>query len=196
MARKTSVAMTSTKAIVKPHLRYCWKGSNGVFKDESSAQVVGERIQEMIDGLGRNLEPEELVEEARNPISPVHHEFEWDRDKLAYEALKARARQIIATVVVFQRDNEVLKTPHRAFVTMGSVKDGTKGYASLITVLSDEEMRAQLLQRAYKELMAFEQRYHELVEFADLFTVIRRTARKIKRHIDKGKGRDDTRPSA
>jgi hypothetical protein len=68
---------------------------------------VRERI-EMISLLhnGR-ITPEQVVEDAKDPSSPLHGEFDWDLERAAHRSWLERARQIIRSVKVEIQTEEV-----------------------------------------------------------------------------------------
>jgi hypothetical protein len=91
---------------------------------------------------GGKLLPGRVVEEARDPASPLHTHFEWDDTEAAHEYRKAQARSLIARcrVTVLMPEPVVV----RAFL---SVPDDRRagGYTPFEDVNGDEHMRAQML---------------------------------------------------
>lgn len=153
-----------------PRVIYGWRSGSRVGID---AQVAGEalaNIQKRHNGL---LEPEMVVDAARDEKSPLHPHFEWD-DAVAAEAHRAdQARELVRSLTVdISRSNLETKAV-RAFVNVDV--GGDQGYVSTFTAMSSEELRKQVLQRAFNELEAWRARHAELSELARIFAAIDET---------------------
>lgn len=127
---------------------------------------------------GGLLRPKDVVNAARTPRSPLHARFEWDDTVAAEEYRLWQARQLMRVVVeVVPETNE----PVEVFVSLTTDRrDG--GYRVQLEVLSDAEMREQLLKDALAELMLFRRKYSRLKELSEIFSAIDAvTARNGKR---------------
>ena len=101
---------------------------------------VLERLAQQNDGL---LMVEDVLEEARDPQSILHKHFQWDNDKAAEAYRKQQARQLIQKVTV-----TIEKAPDvhiRAFVSLSTDQYEKGGYRMTANVLSDDNLKAQLL---------------------------------------------------
>jgi len=101
---------------------------------------VLERIARDHDGL---LMVEDVLEEAQDPKSVLHKHFQWDDDKAAEAYRKQQARQLIQKVTV-----TIDKAPDvhiRAFVSLSTDQYEKGGYRMTANVLSDDNLKAQLL---------------------------------------------------
>lgn len=101
---------------------------------------VLERLAQQNDGL---LMVEDVLEEARDPQSILHKHFQWDDDKAAEAYRKQQARQLIQKVTV-----TIEKAPDvhiRAFVSLSTDQYEKGGYRMTANVLSDDNLKAQLL---------------------------------------------------
>ena len=136
-------------------------------------KVISElkRIAAENDGL---LQPETVVNEARPITSPLHSRFEWD-NKVAGEAYRIwQARQLIRVVV------EVMSATgekENVFVSLTSDRKES-GYRVMTEVLTDKEMRSQMLADALSELELFRDKYKRLRELAAVFSAIRKVRKK------------------
>ncbi len=136
-------------------------------------KVINElkRIADENDGL---LKPETVVDEARPVNSPLHSRFEWNNTK-AGEAYRIwQARQLIRVVV------EVISAAgekENVFVSLSSDRRES-GYRVMTSVLSDAQMRNQMLSDALAELELFQDKYKRLRELAAVFSAIRKVRKK------------------
>lgn len=149
---------------------YRWKPNVPSSLVKLDAQVVGEEIERLESASQHKLSPEEIVRAAKVPASPLHPAFEWDDAKAAARYRIDQARHLISLIdVVIIREDQT-EGAIRAFVSVTS--DEGRGYVSTVHALSDEDMRKQVLKRAWQELEAWRQRHAELVEFGRLFSAI------------------------
>jgi len=100
------------------------------------------QIEEVINYLAANnhgeVTPQMVVEEARNPDSPLHSEFEWDIEAAAEKYWIEQARKIIRSVRITYRVEK------SQYSTIGYVRDPDKdkkqaGYVSVKKVRSDKQ---------------------------------------------------------
>jgi len=140
---------------------YKWKpGSH----HKVSAQIAGE-VCKSLEEEGR-LTAADLVEESRPEDAPLHEEFEWDDSIAAEEYRKQQARVLIATVVEVVSPEIV---PTRAFF---NIVHQEANYESINVIIQDEDKRKALLNKAIRELRAFEIKYSTLLELCDVFDAI------------------------
>jgi len=129
---------------------------------------------------GRLL-PKHVVEAARNPASALHSKFEWD-DTVAAQAYRLQqAGKLIQSVTFLP---EGAKEAIRAYVSLSSDRMSRSGFRATIDVLSDAELKAQLIADAKNELLGFQQRYdriRKVVEMRPVFRAIEKTVKKKKR---------------
>jgi hypothetical protein len=78
---------------------YSWRGES--LDDSDSARIVGEHLMALSAKLGRELgaiTADDVVEDARNPSSPLHKYFQWD-DKIAADNWRrAQARILLSSI--------------------------------------------------------------------------------------------------
>ena len=147
-------------------MEYRWKpGSRVVIK----AQVAGEEIERIREACGDNLKPANVVKAARKRRSPIHDAFEWDDATAAQERREDQARYMLRSLTVIIEESPE-SGPTRAFVTIEI--DDSERYMAIGTVLMSSDLRAQLLTRAKRELIAWQRRYAELHELAAVFAAI------------------------
>jgi hypothetical protein len=146
-------------------------------KEDKIAKEMA-RIAQANDGI---LLPEDVVEAAQAQSSPLHSRFTWDDSKAAHEHRLWQARMLIRVTV------NILPGPGRVTERVWvSLRDDRKdgGYKQLVTVLSDEDMREQLLADALSDMEYFEKKYRRLTELAGIFRELKKVKQKTVPVID------------
>lgn len=139
-----------------------------------SEKFVGPKRKAAIAELERleqfhgRLVPRLIVDAARRPDSPLHDFFEWNDSKAAEKYRLIQASVLVRTVQVTITPPDMEPRTVRAWV---SPSPGG-GYFGIAKVLSDAEMRAQLLEQAHTDLLAFQNRYNSLSELDQVFAAI------------------------
>jgi len=153
---------------------YKWKSRASIPVDP---QVAGETLEGLRVRNNGQLTPRAVVDEASAEDSPLHPAFEWDDDAAAAAYREDQARYLLRSITVTVQDQEAFETPVRAFVTVR--QDDSAAYTSIGHAMSDQELRQQVLQRAWQELEAFRQRYHDFEELALVVSAIDRVESRI-----------------
>jgi hypothetical protein len=129
-------------------------------------------VQDALLALKRRgtITPERVVEAARDPKSPLHSRFTWENDEAAHQWRLQQARQLIRVCVSVVPGTTVNE---RVFVSLSrdSQKEGG-GYRVTAEVLSDKELREELLAEALNDLDIFKQKYARLSELSLVFSAI------------------------
>ncbi len=146
---------------------YDWKV--GAVPPPVPAQVVGERIAELERIKGR-IVPENLVDDARPEGSPLHPCFEWNDAEAAEKYRHAQATKILCAVVTKLPQQRAEARMVRAFVHVVSGEE--KHFVSTAVAMRDKDFRRQVVERAYRELLAWKARYEEFEELGEIFSVI------------------------
>lgn len=133
------------------------------------------RIASQNGGL---LQPQTVVNDARPLESPLHSRFEWD-DSVAGEQFRIwQARQLIRVSVEL-----IAGTGKKVDVFVSLSTDREKeagGYRVMAEVLTDTQMREQMLADALDELETFREKYRRLRELASVWAAIKTVRRKRK----------------
>lgn len=117
------------------------------------------------------LKPEAVVEFAKNENTELHSHFTWDDGEAAKQHRLWQARQIIRVVVTTVKGKEGEVTT-KAFVNFAPSEKYGGGYRSIVSVLSNSELKTRMLQDAMKELAIFRKKYAELKELTSIFDAI------------------------
>ena len=138
------------------------------------ANTVG-GVMEEIEMRNGTVTSELFLEASRAEDSPTHAVFEWD-DGIAAERYRLnQAQNTIRAVRVVIRDEQngvVSSVPQRAFVNV-MPDDRKRGeYMNVCDAMANEDTRHIILLRAYRELKAFQEKYADLTERADVFNAI------------------------
>lgn len=155
---------------------YRWKG---FVQMPVSAQVAGEELDKIRAANSGILTKKLVVKEAKSKSSPLHSAFEWNDTVAAEKYREDQAGYMIRSIEVTMVGQENSKIPVRAFVSVASNED--KQYRSIAAVMVDQELREQVLDRAFIEFNAWKRRYENLLELAEIFTSASRIQRKLKR---------------
>lgn len=131
-------------------------------------QAELELVAKQNDGV---LPARAVVEFARsNPQSALHAQFEWD-DSVAAERFRLdQARTIIASVTILPRDGRTVTV--RAWCNLPSDRVTNPAYRPTVEVLSDEDMRAQLLGDVLGELGRLRRKHQDLTELASVWAAV------------------------
>lgn len=138
---------------------YAWREGVSFRVD---AQVAGEHIEALLEQHEGAITPVQVVEDAKQPSSPIHGEFEWD-DAVAGEKWRLQtARQLVNNLVIVavERDDKPEQPATRAFVSVSNTGTNGRGYVALARVLSDDD----LYQETIGEILAMIRSYRQKLE--------------------------------
>lgn len=138
-----------------------WK-IKGLYKADA------ETVYKEITALGDSFSPADIVEAARNESSELHKCFEWDDSVAAEKYREHQARMVITQLVV--RTETTDNTP--VSVRVISSASERNSYVPTKMLIRSEPEYADLLERAKRELRAFQQKYVAVVELQDIFAMI------------------------
>ena len=116
---------------------------------------------------GGVLKAEDVVSFASKPSTALHDKFQWDDTEAAREYRLWQARELIAVAVIVSPSTG---KSYRAFVSMvdDRQEDGG-GYRSLVSVLSNSQLRGRLLEQALADFERWKEKYQDLRELAPIF---------------------------
>lgn len=154
---------------------YGWRQGSRIGID---AQEAGETIARLQKRKNAPLEPADIVDEARNIDSVLHPHFQWDDQAAAELYREDQARELVRSLTIDVSRSNLEQKPVRAFVNVDVGSE--RGYVTTATAMSSEELRKQVLQRAFAELEAWRARHAELTELARIFSAIDETRGLLK----------------
>jgi hypothetical protein len=161
---------------------YTWKA--GAPEPAVSAQIFGEELERIQDLHPlRLLDPEQVWRSARSTRSPIHAAWNWNVREAAEAHWLERARKLIGLCVpVRVHINPGTTTSARGWY---SVKiDRQRGYASEQQILSDRDLKLQVITAAKAELLTFVAKYHNILgDFGRIIPDLQRVIAAIETEI-------------
>lgn len=132
------------------------------------SDTVVDTLNELYENNGKELTPFDVLEEAKNPDSPLHKYFEWDNDNAAYKFRLIQARELIASVkfrIISKKGEEV---PVRVFYNI--VENDKQFFKNFHDI--DEGNIVQLKERFLKEIRILQMKFSVLDEYKEFFKLI------------------------
>lgn len=136
-----------------------WKPGSRFKVDANTAGTVCKQLE-----AAGNLSAKSLLDVSRPEDAPLHSEFEWNDSIAAEKYREEQARCIIRHLVV--RLDEKPDTPIRGFFR---VTQGDARYTDVEAILTQRDARSVLIRQALDELAAFQRKYGNLTELAEVF---------------------------
>ena len=135
-------------------------------RDHDAIRAELERLK-----VGGVIRPVDVVEAARDESSPLHPCFQWDDGEAAHQYRLLQARNLLRVYVNVEPAANV--EPVRAYVSLTSdrVKDGG-GYRAMAEVLSDADLRQQLLNDAFVQFRNMRKKYEHLTQLSKVWAAI------------------------
>ena len=145
--------------------------ANNAAKKIKELLTVSEELLFLKDTNGGLLDPARVVEYARNPDTALHTRFEWDNGEAAEKYRLWQARQVIRLELTITPLSEESPKEIRAFVSLQADR-GSGGYRTILDVLSNDDLRDQLLEEARRDMRIFRKKYNTLNELASVFSAM------------------------
>lgn len=136
-------------------------------------ELIRAELDQICRQHGGLLKPEDVVKFASNKRTALHSEFEWDDAKASAEYRLEQARRVIRVLVTVLPSPNSGQEPVRAYVSVNRdrVQPGG-GYRSFADVMSDDEMRSELVNEAIGEAKRWRRKYERLRELSPIFRAI------------------------
>ena len=116
---------------------------------------------------GGVLKAEDVVSFAAKPDTALHSKFTWEDTEAARLWRLLEARNLIAVAVIVSPSTG---KSYRAFVSMvDDRQEEGGGYRSLVSVLSNSQLRGRLLEQALADFERWKEKYQDLRELAPIF---------------------------
>ena len=163
-----------------------YKAAKGARFGDRKAQVYGEELERLQGAYGGQLTSTQIVSEASADESPLHDFFEWDDDAAAEKYRMWQARHLMGSVKVLVEITQNEQSEVRAFVNVtipsdvveqqqegdGKEDKGQRVYVPIERALSEEKLKAQVIEKALEELIGWQARYSQYKELATIFEAI------------------------
>jgi len=170
----------SKEEVTMLQTNYAWKPGS---RFKIAPDVAGHELEACADEQGY-INPQLVVDHARDEHSPIHTLFEWDDSIAANEHRKATARCIAGCLVTVVRriesepvfvEADIERLPAqivtRAFVHVDT--EMGSGYRSIRAALSNDTERTYLLEQAKNDMKTFEAKYAILDELAQVIKAMK-----------------------
>lgn len=138
---------------------------------EGVPEEAANRLRDLLDP-NDELTTDAVIDDARDPSSPLHRYFEWDDSEAAEKYRQVQAGLLIRRVrVVWQPSKKSEPRRVRAFVSTHDLDTGLnptqeKGaYRAVESIAASEEL---LLKHIQREIDRLTRKYKDVKEFADL----------------------------
>ena len=133
------------------------------------ATVVGKHFEKIEKKYGE-VNSQNVLESARSEKSPIHNLFEWDDSVAAEQYRLNQAGLLIRNLQVEVESDERENIVCRAYVNVSEQKMGS--YVRVDTAFQSEDTKEIVIRQALQELKAFEKKYQNLMELAEVFSAI------------------------
>jgi hypothetical protein len=159
----------TAKKKAQPKGKSVYSVVGGAHFTEKDAAIIGPEIERLSgEALGKKVTPETVLDAARAKSSPIHTYFEWNNSKAAEQYRLEQARRMIRSISIqWVEPVKGKAVTTRAFQVIRGGQGGP-GYVPIQVIQSDEEMMAELVERAQGEARSWHQRYQKLREVASL----------------------------
>ncbi len=116
------------------------------------------------------LTAEAVVKQARKKSSPLHNLFEWDKEKASELWLLQQARVLINEVKIIIDDKEYYAFENVSVRVSDEVTK--REYLERSEIMSSEDLRKQIVVKAFEQLLYWKEKYKQYNEFDSLVKVI------------------------
>jgi hypothetical protein len=117
------------------------------------------------------IQPQAVVDAARDPGSPLHALFEWDDSKAAeahrIQTASTIIRSITYRVMSLGKQVNDYQPMFVRYQEGPAGEGGPTGYGHVVTVLGDDDLRGRMVDQARKELDAWVRRYETVAALAN-----------------------------
>jgi len=163
---------------------------------DNITSLIRDRINEIAARNGGKIRPDDVVEDARDPDSPLHARFEWDVSKAANAHWLDTARELIRAVrVTITTDTTVVSSV--AYVRDPSVGSDEQGYVSVTTLRSDEDLAREAIVYEFARANGALARAREVAAALNLRSEVDRLIAGVNRAKAKAeKSKPENRPNA
>jgi len=155
-----------------------YKAVKGSHLTDEQAKRYGPHIERLAERNGGAVTPDDVVTDARDTDSPLHDYFEWNDAVAARIYRRKQAGHLLRSISVVVEHKKVAAEPLRAFHNVvvrpadDSGAEPRRVYVTIERVLSEEDLRRQVIEQALKQLLSWQARYKQYKEFDTVFGAI------------------------
>ncbi len=135
-----------------------FKARQGAPFKQEEAQIIGEYVEKFET-------PKDILEDAKNEASPIHHLLTWDENEAAFQYRLQEVKNIVnhIEVDIVYAGGEI-ETFERGFEYVID-EEGDKKFVPIEKGLSEETYYRQIIQRAWANFDGWVNRYGQYKEF-------------------------------
>lgn len=156
-------------------MRYAWGGISqaSINRHDADADACGRRIAQLRRELKRELEPDDILADARRRESPLHAAFVWDDGEAAERYRRFQAGQLIVCLVRVEKTAAGGEIATRAYVSVQRPDDRRKRYfMPTERAMADATIRQEVIERALHDFEKARSRWQHLQELAPIYSAI------------------------
>jgi len=128
-----------------------YKAKKGARLSDRKAQIFGERIEYLTNGMRRGIQPVDLIQDGQSKKSPFHTYFEWNDKVAGHEHRLHQARYVLHSIV---QEVHIKGVPHdqRSFFCVKDVKTDENIYITVEKAVNNPTHRTELLNKMIAQL--------------------------------------------
>lgn len=149
----------------------------------SNQKKYKEELEKLELKYNGKLKPSDIVREASRTTSPLHNWFDWNDDSASEKWRLHQARNLINRVkvtILFEGQQKEYKKYLNVTIEDDS-NHKERVYVTTEQILSDNDLKVQILRRALNEVSYWKRTYEDYAELEDVFKGINRTEKKLKK---------------
>ena len=120
--------------------------------------------KDLIENRDGVCSPEAYVEFAEPETSPIHDAFTWDDSEAGRKYRLWEARQMLAVIVEYYKDQQGTPKSVIAIVEVGGEKVEKRGYVSFQRAMETPNYYRQVLDEAIRNIRKWQTDYKQLTE--------------------------------
>jgi hypothetical protein len=137
-------------------------------------------IQEILDIKEKDgLTAGNIVKRAKDKKSLLHNFFEWDNKLASHNWRLAQARNLINNIEIIVGEKKLFAFENVQVITTDGTKERT--YMSKEEILNTEELRNQMIKRAFDQINFWKSQYSIYSELKPIFVSIDKTKKKLSK---------------
>jgi hypothetical protein len=126
-----------------------------------NADTIKAYLETIASAHGDRLTPNDVLEDARRPESPLHEYFEWDESKAAQAHRLDQARTLIRSVkIIVTTERRVVTAPY--YVRDPDADGDDQGYVSVPKLMTNADIAREALVAEFARASALLQRARDL----------------------------------
>lgn len=149
----------------------------------ANPQLIGESLARIAEANNGHLTPVATVDAARDPTHALHRHFLWDDQSAAEGFRQEQARHLIRSIRIIDDNREA--NP-RAFLSIADQASGGVSYRTLGEVVGNVQLQRAVLERAERDLQAFEKRFQQLSDVCALVREARELVTQRRASVGEG----------